>query len=156
LGRKQVVKSLALAKLWYVASVTSPPGPILNEVKKVVWEYIWNNKKQMVSRDQCYKPILEGGLGMTDIDTQCKCLKLKWLTKLMEGNGKENNDAIKLGLFFISNFDKSFKEIQVITTQLKNLRNDNVPKFYAELLETWKNLDMKRIKPKSKEIALEE
>ena len=144
-GRTQIVKINALSKLWYVATVTVPPKLILEDITKAVWDFIWAKKRQAVSREKCYKHNLEGGINMIDIETQCQCLRLKWLVTLLEN--KHKSDATKLSHYFLNNFDKSFKSIQVITTKLKNFRNENVPKFYIDLLESWHKIGLKRIKP---------
>jgi hypothetical protein len=52
----------------------------------------------------------------------------------MEGNEQSDATEIFLGKFFITNFDKSFNDLQVITIQLINQRNENVPNLYIELL----------------------
>lgn len=153
-GRVQIVKTLALAKLWYVATVSIPPTRIIQDIIREVWNFIWNKKRHAVSKEQCLRPLEEGGLGMIDIEKKCKCLRMKWLTQIMDGT--ENSDAIRLGYFFVENFDKSFNSVQVITTVLKNVRNENVPALYVEMLDTWKNLGLQRISPNSKDTVLEE
>ena len=153
-GKVQVIKSLALSKLWYVATVTVPPTEVLDDIKKAVWDFIWSKKREAVSRKKCYSPVSCGGLGMFDIQAKCCSLKLKWLAQLL--SKEKISDATKLGTFFLENFDKSFNSIQVITTHLKNVKNDHVPKLYVELLDTWRSLDIKRKIPDNLEVLLEE
>jgi len=153
-GRVQIVNTLALAKLWYVSSVCIAPTKIINEIQKEVWLFVWNKKRHAVSKKNCFKPKEEGGLGMIDIEEKCKCLRLKWLVQLMEG--KENGDAFRLGCFFIENFDKSFKTFNVITTTLKNIKNDNVPLLYVDMIETWRNIGLERTPPTLSQPILEE
>ena len=154
-GKTQVVKSLALSKLWYIAAVTVPPPNTVEDISKLVWEFIWSKKRQPVNRKTCCAPIDFGGIGMIDIDAKCKCLKIKWLLRLMKGEEGEN-DATKLGRFYLNNFDKSFSSFQVITTHLKNIRNDNAPPLYLDIIESWKFFELKRIKLDFLEPLLEE
>jgi hypothetical protein len=57
LGRTQVVKTLALAKLWYVATVTTPPRQIMADINKNIWDFIWGKNRQAVARGKWYKSI---------------------------------------------------------------------------------------------------
>jgi hypothetical protein len=86
---------------------------------------------------------LGGGIGMTDIEEQCKCLKLKWSVRLMERN--EQSVATEHGQNCIRNFEKSFNDLQVITIQLINQRNENVPNLYIELLDAWRTIGITMI-----------
>ena len=40
---------------------------IINEIDKIVWQFLWSEKKYTVNRDICTLPRDMGGLGMTDV-----------------------------------------------------------------------------------------
>jgi hypothetical protein len=97
-----------------VATVTVPPSHIINDINKADGTLFGQGKDRQCQATSVINPKEKGGLGMIDIETKCKCLKLIWLIHLMEG--KQKSDAFKLALYYIRNFDKSFNSCQVITT----------------------------------------
>ena len=49
---------------------------------KMIYKFIWNDKREKVKRETMNKNYLEGGLKMIDIDKYIEAIKIKWIKKL--------------------------------------------------------------------------
>ena len=63
-GKALLLNSLILSKLWFVATVFYIPPWANKQIEKLCFEFIWNNKKDQVTRDRMYLPTWEGGIGL--------------------------------------------------------------------------------------------
>ena len=80
-----------------------------------------------------YAPEVYGGIGYFGVRLKARSLKIKWLAKILEDR---DCTSLSIGRFFLQIFDKSFKGLNVITTNLKNIKNDNIPVFYQDMVRT--------------------
>lgn len=145
-GKSIVLNILALSKLWYVGTVQSPSDQTVEKINKIIWTFLWKNKRALIAKERCVQNIIQGGVGIIDVKIKLKCLKLKWLEKLLS-----QPDAIwvKMARFFLDNYDKTFKGIYVLASTMKYQRNNNIPKFYVDLIEGWKTLEYERKIPET-------
>ena len=63
---------------------------------------------------------------------------------------KEMNDTAFLVRHFIENFDQTFKGVHILTTTLRNVRNDRIPPTYRDIFESYQALKVKRKWPNNK------
>ncbi|KAK3084078.1 hypothetical protein FSP39_007782 [Pinctada imbricata] len=76
LGKITVVKSLLLPKLTHLFfTLPCPKHSLLKEINDALFRYIWNNKRDKVSRKQMVKDYNEGGCRMIDIFAYAKAIK---------------------------------------------------------------------------------
>ena len=88
LGRITIIKSMALSKLSHVAMVCPLINSnILQELKKMAFNFLWKNKPDRIKRCEAELPIDRGGLNMPDIETFWHSLKLTWTRRLMLPSG---------------------------------------------------------------------
>ena len=84
LGRIAILKSLILSKLTYLwLLLPNPPQQVTDEIQSYCYNFVWNNKKDKIKRSLEIHNIEEGGLGLPDISSQIKALKLTWLKKCL-------------------------------------------------------------------------
>ena len=89
LGRVAVLKSLILSKiihLWML--LPNPPDNLVNELRKTVFQFVWNRKQDRISRKIAVRSIAKGGLGIPNIKTYINTLKLIWIRKLKTSEHK--------------------------------------------------------------------
>ena len=55
-GKVLVINALALSRIWYVASVIHMPQWVLSELNKAVFNFFWNGKPDLVTRDVIAQP----------------------------------------------------------------------------------------------------
>ena len=91
IGKKIVINQVLLSKIWYFAYVETPPKNVIQEIKRDIYNFLWSYKKIRINRITTTMPINEGGLGIIDIESQCKAIKCAILSKL-------NNKTTKQGL----------------------------------------------------------
>ena len=60
-GKALVINALALSRIWYVASVIHMPHWVLSELNKAVFNFFWNGKPDLVTRDVIAQPPSSGG-----------------------------------------------------------------------------------------------
>ena len=149
-GKINLVKSLALSKLVFICSVMETPKHFVNEVNKIVLDFIWNHKPPKIKFSTLIKPKKEGGLEMKDFSLFNKALKLNWVKRLCSNSNAPwkyipksllaNVGGLEL---FNCNYDIS----------LLNL-NKHLPVFYGEIITFWQDLIASN--PKSKNDVLEQ
>ena len=156
-GRALIVKSLALSKLWYISRVEIMEQEKLNDVEKKINEFIWYGKKQLVSTEKCKLDRLKGGLGLTDIATKCRTMRLQWLWKIYGNDNIENNDWRIMGRHFIDHVNQTVDNIEVSCIHMSYYKKSkHVPYFYIDLVETWKDMKFERKELQSRRDVLSE
>ena len=89
LGRIAVLKSLVLSKLVHLwLLLPDPPDNFVKNLQKMIFQFIWNRKRDRISRISAVKAIRDGGLGVTDVKCYIESLKLTWINKLKNSNHK--------------------------------------------------------------------
>ena len=56
-----MINAPALSRIWYVASVIHMPQRVLRELNKAVFNFFWNGKPDLVTRDVIVQPPFSGG-----------------------------------------------------------------------------------------------
>lgn len=144
LGRVAVLKSLILSKLVHLwLLLPNPPDVTVNNIQKSVFQFIWGNKNDRISRKISTKSILNGGIGIPDVTKFMYSLKLSWLRKLKVSNHKWTQ-ILKATLITGEYFDK-------LGTSLEGKIND----FWVDVLKAYKRLGDKITIDKNEEIGAE-
>ena len=82
------MKFLILSKrvqLWLF--LPDPPDLFIDDLQKMIFRFVWNRKRDRISKDTAIKNIADGGLGLLNI------LKLTWIRKLKNTNHEDLNFA---------------------------------------------------------------
>ena len=58
-----VVNTLALARIWYVASLIHVPEWVVAEINKLIFKFFWSGKRDLVARKVVVQPFCNGVLG---------------------------------------------------------------------------------------------
>ena len=80
-GKVQVINSLGLSNLLYVCSIINTPTIVFKEVKKIIMNFIWENKPAKIAYNTLIQSVNEGGLGLTDLEIKSRALALKWIKR---------------------------------------------------------------------------
>ena len=78
-GRSLVINALALAHVWYIASLIHMPPWVLKELNSLVFDFFWKGKRELLPRSSVVQPSLLGGF--TDINVKLKVwsLVIQWI-----------------------------------------------------------------------------
>ena len=147
LGRIQIIKTFAIPKLMYRASVIPISQDLIEEANSLFYGFIWNGKDK-VKRQALISDFKNGGLKMLDIESLIKAKRVICLKKFLEDYQSSWKTILEellspVGGRFVlhCNFD---------TTKLKI----SLPTYYKECLNTWAILNAKA--PKSSQEVVNE
>ena len=147
LGRIQIIKTFAIPKLMYRASVIPISKELIKEANSIFYGFIWNGKDK-VKRLALISDFKKGGLKMSDIESMIKAKRVNCLKKFMEdyrSPWKAILDKLlsPIGGRFVlyCNFDTSKLKIQF-------------PAYYKECFDAWSELNGK--KPSSSQDVVNE
>jgi hypothetical protein len=130
LGRVAVLKSLILSKLIHLwMLLPKPPDHLINELQKMCFKFIWNQKPNKINRKIAIKTLSNGGVGIPDIKQFISALKLTWLRKyeLCKHNWK---NVLRAEFRYIDNIEKFGPEI------IKLYRGKSA--FWLEVFESYR------------------
>lgn len=93
-GKVTVVNSLALPKLIYISSILElPERNYVNDINRLIYNFIWNKTDRM-KLNTMIGDIMDGGIGITDIDSKLKAIKATWIARLLTTNHVVKNIQI--------------------------------------------------------------
>jgi exonuclease III len=131
LGRIQVFKNLAFAKIIYQCNNLAVPSDFLKELNTIAFNFIWGYKPEKVKRDTIISAYEDGGLKMLDVESFVTAQKIMWVKRLLkskEGSWKIIPDLILAEILG----DHSFQCSTVKGEQIKS-----IPLFYRQLFIAW-------------------
>ena len=66
----------------------TPPKDFFEKAKRIITQFIWNNKKPKIAYDKLIQPINKGGLRLANLETKEKALKVSWVKKAQNNENK--------------------------------------------------------------------
>ena len=134
LGKIQIIKTFAIPKLMFRASVIPISNDLVKEANSIFYNFIWNGKDK-VKRCALISDIDKGGLKMLDIESMVSARRVICLKKFLEDYPSTwksilNSFILPVGgsLVLHCNFD---------TVKLKT----QLPKYYKECFDAWSGLN---------------
>ena len=128
-GRAQIINSLLLSKLIYMASMFPVPEEVIKEANRIIFKFLWKGqdraaKKAMINNFE------NGGLNVLDFETMVKSLRLAWLRRLYI----DEDAGWKRYLRFLI---KPFGGDLLFHCDYEPREYNITNKFYAELILFW-------------------
>ena len=80
-GRAVVLNSLALSRIWYVASVVAMPKSVLKELNTRIFNFFWAGKKARVARKVLHHSKSQGGFSVVSVELKIHCLLGQWFRR---------------------------------------------------------------------------
>lgn len=135
-GKALVINALALSRIWYVASVIHMPQWVLRELNKLVFNFFWKGKPDLVTRDVIAQPPSSGGFSVINIQLKVWVLLLQWVKRF----------SLSLSTwvsFFLFWCGQGFaaSPVQVLSTPSRFYGSGGLPVFYLSLLSAWRSID---------------
>ena len=81
-----VIKSKLLAMLNYTISTVESPKEFVDEVQKLLNEFLWDNKTAKIKFTSAMAEKQYGGIGLTHVESYVKAQKLSWVNKLQSNS----------------------------------------------------------------------
>ena len=130
LGKIQIIKTFAIPKLMFRASVIPIPNELVKEVNSIFYTFIWNGKDK-VKRSALISDIDKGGLKILDIESMVSARRVICLKKFLEDYPSTWKSFLNSCIFSVGgsqilhcNFD---------TVKLKT----QFPKYCKECFDAW-------------------
>ena len=139
IGRKLIINQVMLSKIWYLAYVETPPKHIIQDIKRTIYNFLWNFKKVRINMITTTMPIMIGGLGIIDIETQCKAIKCAVISKFLNDIQKQKAWA-EIMLWHLNRFRNAKHGINLFKTYIPNTNRSKQEQFYRDLLIAWTSL----------------
>ena len=136
IGKITVIKTFALPKLIYPLTVSENiPKETISLIKKHMFDFLWDNKPDKISRQTIIQNYENGGLKMIDIDFFINSIKAGWVKRIVN---KENNGDWKH--IYLKQLEKIGGElIFECNINIKDLNNTLKikSKFLCDVIQSW-------------------
>jgi len=151
-GKIQVIKSLALSRMVFQASIIDIPERYIKQINTKMYAFIWGARDK-VKRKTLNMPLEKGGLNMVDIKIFFKSLLATWIFRIKEAN-PEMDGWVQLPMLFLRhlNYDDKLPLLfnydgQILFYELEKLPSfyRNVVKYYNEAFVTDKSYFLETI-----------
>ena len=155
-GKVLILKALIISQFVYTASVLPVPYKLIIDLNKLMYNFIWNSKREKVKRSVLLNPIQNGGLGMIDLHAKFKSVLLSWFTNFV------NCDLDVSWRFMFEYWIEKICPIPLLLNSncsskdmLILCKKHKIPNFYVQCLIAWseiKYIDFMCVTNVSKEI----
>ena len=136
-GRVHLIKTEALSQLTYLMTVLPKPSPILiKSIEKVMFNFIWGNKKDKIKRATLKSKYKNGGLQVPDIDCRADSLKMTWIKKYVDDEINSSWKSAVKPIFSLPNDMNIFEcnmAPEVVCRKVKSA-------FWRETLLAWNRI----------------
>ena len=82
-GKVTIVKSFLIPKLLYVSTILETPQEIIKQMERMLYKFLWKGPDK-VTRLSVINSLKNGGLNLTDLETQIKALRLSWIPRVLD------------------------------------------------------------------------
>ena len=89
-GQVVAVNSLATSGIWYLSNILEQPEKYAKEIDKIIFDFIWSNRKHFISKEQIQLPKELGGLGVVNVRLKIKTQWIKFISRLLSFEGEGN------------------------------------------------------------------
>ena len=137
LGKITIVKTFAISKFLYVASVLPVSGDTIQEINKLLFNFIWSGGSEKIKRGVLSADFSDGGLRMLDMKLMIEANRIMWMKRFLD---------TKVLSFWKYCAESSFKQLGGIhllarcNFDQKSVRNKCFPGFYEEVLCAWRKV----------------
>jgi hypothetical protein len=146
-GKKIIVETLALSKLWYLASIYFIPHEILKIIESIVSKfYKGTRKKNPIQIKRLTVPKDKGGLDFLDIRAKSTALTAKWIVKYLvqKQNKIPLTPWMRMLEIHIDNKDK--KPIHPLA---RNFNRNATQYIFDNLTDAWRRIHIRQFNIKT-------
>ena len=140
IGKITVIKTFALPKLIYPLTVLeNPPTETIKLIKKHMYDFLWDNKPDKISRQTIIQNYENGGLKMIDIDIFMNSIKAGWVKRIVSDSN--NGDWKHIYLNQLKGIGR--KLIFECNISIKDLKNTLKIKsdFLCDIIQSWSTIN---------------
>lgn len=133
-GKALIINALALARIWYVASLVHMPAWVLLELNKLVFNFFWSGKRDLVARNVLFHPYDLGGFSVVSVQLKVHSLLAQWVRRL----SVSPNGWVYLLTYWL--LDRLNVSPFVAFSRPVDFPFGRLPPFYFSLFQAWEAL----------------
>lgn len=137
-GKIQIIKTFAMPKLMFRASVLNPDKEFLKKINSVMFNFLWNGKDK-IKRLALISEYKDGGLKMPHVESAIKTQRIICLKKYTENY--YSPWKLILSRILKDHGDKLLLHCNYNVADLPK----HLPRFYRECFETWATVNTKQM-----------
>ena len=133
-GRALVACKLGVSRFWYLGSTVPVDSHLAHRISGSVYSFIWDYKREWLSRSSASLPPSRGGLGAIDIASRLASLWVMWIKRFLVGHEHPWKCFFRhlLRRVFLSEpVERVFSLTNVGPSTMRRL-----PPFYQQVLDT--------------------
>ena len=138
-GKILVLKTFVLSKINFELEMRGIPNNIKNDLQTIMTNFLWNDKKPLVSKKTICQSSRAGGLDMIDINSVIQCMQVKTIYKILNSKLDHWN---AIGKSYLKIADSVFNQQYFVcycssVDGLKCLYQSKIPIFYKNAISSW-------------------
>ena len=134
-GKAIVINGLLTSTLWYTATSTSIPPWAITELETEIYNFFWDYKKTLISRDILALPLSEGGFNVQRIQNKIHALRLNTLRRLLS---PEEAHWKYFTAYFLRTSNMPLGKHTLLLDYNVHDIDPFIPKYHRELLLAWR------------------
>ena len=136
-GKIQVIKSLAISKIIYAATMTCTPSPgIIKKINTLLFKFLWGSTDK-IKRNVLINEIENGGLNMIDIESQFNAIKAAWVPRILKC---KTQNWCNIPIYYLQKYGDDFN---LLKSNLINIKSSpyllTLPLFYQQVILSYCN-----------------
>ena len=134
-GRALVIGSLALSRIWYVASLIHMPLWVHAEPARLMFPFFWKGKLDLVAREVVTLPPIAGDFSVVDIKLKVSSLLVQWIRRY----ASSPSSWVTIFSFWFSN--QFHATIDAVLANPSAYYSGLLLPFYRALLSAWREVE---------------
>ena len=134
-GRALVIGSLALSRIWYVASLIHMPLWVHAELARLIFPFFWKGKPDLVAREVLTQPPTAGGFSVVDIKSKVSSLLVQWIWRY----ASSPSGWVTIFSFWFSN--QFHATIDAVLANPSAYYSGLLPPCYRAWLSAWREVE---------------
>lgn len=130
-GKALIINALALSRIWYVASLVFMPPWVCRELNKIVFDFFWSGKCDLVARNVLVQSPDSGGFSVVSIQLKVFSLLSQWVKRFLVC---PNGWTYLLKYWLLDRFNATPFEV---FSNVLDYAVARLPPFYSSLFAAW-------------------
>ena len=84
---KQALEVYTLSKVWYAAQIVPLPRQLVGRLQAAAGSLLWRGRLERLKWDELENPVMEGGIGLVNIQARAEVLLVKQACHRLGGGG---------------------------------------------------------------------
>ena len=133
-GKTLNINGLLTSTLWYTATSTPIPAWAVSDIGQAIYNFFWDNKAPLTTRDILALPTTKGGFNIHRIQAKIEALRLNTIRRLLEPTPAHWKNFTE---HFLQTSNMPLGKLSLATQFNTTHIHKSIPIFHQELLRAW-------------------